>query len=109
MSITWKTYRVEPGMGGWEPASYNIRTADGREYSRWRRVLRQHPHGLTVISHYKAPPGKAWRIVGKAPELGEEFYILEGAYYDSEATLWLDPEHSCLTLQVHDMAASPAI
>jgi hypothetical protein len=48
MSLTWKTYRVEPGKGGWEPASYNIRTADGREYGRWRRVLRQHPLAVEV-------------------------------------------------------------
>ncbi len=38
-------------------------------------VLRQHSHGLTVISRYTAPPGKAWKIVGKASELGEEVYI----------------------------------
>ena len=91
MSITWKTYRVGPGQGGWEPASYNIRTADGREYGRWRRVLRQHPHGLTVISHYRAPPGKAWKIVGKASELGEEVYILEGAYYDTRGHIMAGP------------------
>ena len=109
MSITWKTYRMDPGQGCWEPASYNIRTADGREYGRWRRVLRQHPHGLTVISHYRAPPGKAWRIVGKASELGEEVYILEGAYYDTRGRILADPEHSCSTLRVHDMVASPPI
>jgi hypothetical protein len=67
------------------------RTADGREYGRWRRVLRQHPHGLTVISHYKAPPGKAWKIVGKASELGEEVYILEGAYYDTRGRIMAGP------------------
>ena len=44
-------------------------------------MLRKHPHGLTVISRYKDPPGKAWKIVGKASELGEEVYIMEGAYY----------------------------
>ena len=80
MSVPWRTYRVGPGEGAWEPASYNIRTEDGHEYGRWRRVLRKHPHGLTVIAYFKAPPGKAWRIVGKASELGEEVYILEGAF-----------------------------
>jgi hypothetical protein len=87
MGITWKTYRVASGEGAWEPASYNIRGADGHEYGRWRRVLREHPHGLTVISRYKAPPGKAWKIVGKASELGEEVYILEGAYYDTQGNI----------------------
>jgi hypothetical protein len=57
MSETWRTYRVGPGEGGWEPASYNIRTDDGHEYGRWRRVLRKHLHGLTVIAHFKAPAG----------------------------------------------------
>ena len=111
MSITWKTHRMDPGQGDWEPASYNIRTADGREYGRWRRVLRQHPHGLTVISHYKAPPGKAWKIVGIASELGEEVYILEGAYYDTRGRILAGPGTfmPCSTLRGHDMGASPSI
>ena len=54
MTVTWKSFRVGPVEGDWEPASYNIRSEDGREYGRWRRVLRKHPHGLTVISRYKA-------------------------------------------------------
>ena len=91
MDITWKTYRVGAGEGAWEAASYNIRAADCREYGRWRRVLRKHPHGLTVISHYKAPPGKAWKIVGKASKLGEEVYILEGAYYDAQGRVLAGP------------------
>jgi hypothetical protein len=70
MSVVWKTYRIAPDEGAWEPASYNIQAEDGQQYGRWRRVLRKHPHGLTVISRYKAPPGKAWKIVGKASELG---------------------------------------
>ena len=81
MAVAWRTYRVGPDEGAWEPAGYNIRTEDGQEYGRWRRVLRKHPHGLTVISRYKAPPGKAWKIVGKASDLGEEVYIIEGAYF----------------------------
>ena len=109
MSMTWKTYRMDRGQGGWEAASYNIRTADGREYGRWRRVLRQHPHGLTVISHYKAPPGKAWKIVGEASELGEKSTFWKGLITTREAAFWLDREHSCSTLRVHDMVASPAI
>ena len=91
MEVDWKTYRVAPGEGALEPASYNIRTADGQEYGRWRRVLRKHPHGLTVISHYKAPSGKAWRIIGKASELGEEVYILAGAYYDMQGRILAGP------------------
>lgn len=59
MSDDWKSFRVKPDEGNWEPASYNVKWQDGREYGRWRRVLRRHSHGLTVISRYTAPPGKA--------------------------------------------------
>ena len=83
MNDAWKTFRIDPRDDDWEPAAYNIRWSDGREYGRWQRVLRQHRHGLTVISRYTAPPGKAWKIVGKASELGEEVYLLEGHYYDA--------------------------
>jgi hypothetical protein len=91
MSVVWKTYRVGPDEGAWEPAAYNVHTEDGQEYGRWRRVPRKHPHGLTVISRYKAPPGKAWKIVGKASELGEEIYIIEGAYYDAQGSILAGP------------------
>src|SRR5262252_849860 len=91
MEAIWKTYRVGADEAAWEPASYNIRAADGHEYGRWRRVLRKHPHGLTVISHYRAPPRKAWKIVGKASALGEEVYILEGAYYDTRGHIIAGP------------------
>ncbi|HTV30334.1 MAG TPA: hypothetical protein VMF32_21475, partial [Xanthobacteraceae bacterium] len=64
---------------------------DGKEYGRWRRVLRNHPHGLTVIARYVAPPGKAWKIVGKATELGEEVYIMAGAYYNTEGRIVAGP------------------
>lgn len=121
MSVVWQTYRVDPDEGAWEPASYNIRAEDGQEYGRWRRVLRKHRHGLTVISHYKAPPGKAWRIVGKASKLGEEVYILEGAYYDTRGCILAGPgtfmfnapgaRHggiSCeLTLYIHCCSGEP--
>jgi hypothetical protein len=79
----WRSFKVAPEDGAWEPASYNIKWTDGREYGRWRRVLRSDSHGLTVIARFVAPPGKAWKIVGRAPELGEEVYIMEGAYYDT--------------------------
>lgn len=91
MEISSQSYRAGAGEGAWEPANYNIRTADGQEYGRWRKVLRKDPHGLTVISHYKAPPGKAWRIIGKASALGEEVYILAGAYYDSQGRILAGP------------------
>jgi hypothetical protein len=91
MEDDWKTFRVEADDGAWEPARYNVRGADGREYGRWRRVLRQHSHGLTVISRYTAPPGKAWRIVGKASALGEEVYILNGHYYDTRGRIVAGP------------------
>jgi hypothetical protein len=54
-------------------------------------VLRRHPHGLTVISRYKAPPGKAWKIVGRASALGEEVYIMDGAYYDTQGRIVAGP------------------
>jgi hypothetical protein len=93
-------YRLEdlPGgarQGGWEPASYNVWTADGREMAGGVRCCGNTPHGLTVISHYRAPPGKAWKIVGKASALGEEVYILEGAYegayYDTRGRILAGP------------------
>lgn len=82
----WKSFEVGPEEGAWEAAPYNV-TVEGREYGRGRRVLRRHRHGLTVISRYKAPPGKAWKIVGRAPSLGEEVYIMEGGYCDTGGRL----------------------
>ena len=87
----WNSFGIDPNSGDWEPASYNIRNADGAEFGRWRRVLRKHRHGLTVISRYKAPPGKAWKIVGKASTLGEEVYIMEGAYYHADGRILAGP------------------
>jgi ferredoxin len=87
----WESSRVEPDEGGWEAAPYNVVWSDGREYGRWRRVLRRHRHGLTVVSRYIAPPGKAWRIIGRAPELGEEVYIMAGAYYDATGRIVARP------------------
>jgi hypothetical protein len=109
MAVAWRTYRVAPGKGAWEPAGYNIRTEDGQEYGRWGRVLRKHPHGLTVISRYKAPPGKAWKIVGKASELGEEVYVMEGPITTHRVVFWLDPARSCLMHPARAMAVSHAI
>jgi hypothetical protein len=91
MTERWQSFKIAAADLDWEPASYNIRTADGGECGRWRRVLRKHPHGLTVIAHYKAPPGKAWKIVGKASALGEEVYIMAGAYYRSDGRILAGP------------------
>lgn len=88
--VNWKSFALGPDEGNWEPADYNV-TVDGQEYGRWRRVLRKHSHGLTVISRYKAPPGKGWRIVGKASALGEEVYIMEGAYYNAAGRIIARP------------------
>jgi hypothetical protein len=44
-----------------------------------------------VIAHYRAPPGKAWKIVGKASALGEEVYIMEGAYYHRDGRILAGP------------------
>ena len=68
---SWKSYEFKPDEGGWEPADYNV-NIDGIEYGWWRRTLREHRHGLTKISHYKAPSGKGWEIVAKVSSLGEE-------------------------------------
>jgi hypothetical protein len=89
--VVWKSFEVGPTDGEWEPANYNVKWTDGQEYGRWRRVLRRHSHGLTVISRYKAPLGKAWKIVGKAPALGEEVYIMEGAYYNTAGRIIARP------------------
>lgn len=88
--MDWKSFEVGPDDGEWESAIYNI-TVDGQEYGRWRRVLRGQRYGLTMISRYKAPPGKGWKIIGKAPELGEEVYIMEGAYYDMAGRITARP------------------
>jgi hypothetical protein len=89
--VIWTSFKMAATEAEWEPASYNVKGEDGREYGRWRRVLRKHSHGLTVISRYTAPPGKAWKIVGKAPKLGEEVYILEGAYYNAAGRVVAGP------------------
>jgi hypothetical protein len=91
MSEVWKSFKVDPNEGDWEPASYNVQWTDGREYGRWRRVLRRDEHGLTVISRYTAPPGKAWKIIGRASALGEEVYILDGAYYNASGRIIARP------------------
>ena len=89
--VIWTSFKVNVTEAEWEPASYNVKGEDGHEYGRWRRVLRKHSHGLTVISRYTAPPGKAWKIVGKAPRLGEEVYIMEGAYYNAAGRIVAGP------------------
>jgi len=89
--IAWKSFKVGPTDGDWEPATYNVKWEDGCEYGRWRRVLRKDRRGLTVISRYTAPPGKAWRIIGKASELGEEVYIMDGAYYNNAGRIVAGP------------------
>ena len=51
----------------------------------------------------KAPPGKAWKIIGRASALGEEVYIMEGAYYDPLGHIVRAPAHSCSTPLVRDL------
>ena len=89
--VIWNSFKLSATDVEWEPASYNVKWEDGREYGRWRRMLRKHSHGLTMISRYIAPPGKAWKIVGKAPKLGEEVYIMEGAYYNAAGRIVAGP------------------
>jgi hypothetical protein len=106
--IVWNSFKVVATDVEWEPASYNVKWEDGRDYGRWRRVLRKHSHGLTVISRYTAPPGKAWKIVGKAPKLGEEVYILEGPTTMLRGGSSPGQEHSCSTPPARSTAAFPA-
>ena len=86
----WNRFELGPDEGGWESADYNV-VVDGQEFGRWRRVLRRHRHGLTVVSRYTAPPGKGWKIVGKASSLGEEVYVLKGAYYNQAGRIIAHP------------------
>jgi hypothetical protein len=46
--VIWNSFKVSATEVEWEPASYNVKWEGGREYGRWRRVLRKHSHGLTV-------------------------------------------------------------
>ena len=91
MSHDWKSFKIDAGEGEWVPASYNITWTDGKEYGRWARILRKDSHGLTMVARFVAPPGKAWRIVGRAPELGEEVYVMEGAYYNTAGDIIARP------------------
>ncbi len=86
-----KSFRINAEEADWVPASYNIQWTDGKEYGRWARILRKDSHGLTMIARFLAPPGKAWRIIGRAPELGEEVYIMEGAYYNTAGEVIAGP------------------
>ena len=38
--VIWNSFKVAATEAEWEPASYNVKWEDGREYGRWRRVLR---------------------------------------------------------------------
>lgn len=91
MTIAWKSFKVKEAEGDWQPGDHNIRWDDGNEYGSWSKVVREHQHGLTMLLRIKAPPGKAWRVVGRAPELGEEVYILEGGYYDTAGRIIVGP------------------
>lgn len=91
MTEAMKSFKVGHDEGEWVPASYNVRWSDGKEYGRWARILRKDSHGLTMIARFVAPPGKAWRIVGRAPELGEEVYVMAGAYYNTAGQIIARP------------------
>lgn len=91
MSGDLKSFRVDTEDADWVPASYNITWTDGKEYGRFARILRKDKHGLTMIARFIAPPGKAWRIIGRAPDLGEEVYILAGAYYNTQGKVVAGP------------------
>src|SRR5690625_5073349 len=81
MTQHWESIHLNTSNMPWKPASEeNFVGLDGQEYGQWVKVLRNDGHALTLISKFKAPKGKAWRLVAKAPELGEDVYILEGEY-----------------------------
>ncbi len=82
-----RSFKIAPDELPWEPGKYNVTWEDGKEYGRFARVVRRDAHGLTMIARFVAPPGKAWKIVGRAPELGEEVYIMKGAYYDTDGRI----------------------
>jgi hypothetical protein len=76
---------------------------------------------LRAVERIRPPPGKAWKIVGKASQLGEEVYNMEGAYYDTRGRIVARPETymfnapgavhggiSCnLTLYIHCCSGEP--
>ncbi|MGE4337087.1 MAG: hypothetical protein AB7E55_14070 [Pigmentiphaga sp.] len=79
-----RSYKILEDNFKWESSDTNIIWEDGKEYGRFRCVLnRGDGHGLSMLARFVAPPGKAWKIIGRAPELGEEVYLLKGAYYDT--------------------------
>lgn len=103
---SWKSNELKLDEGGWEPADYNV-NIDGIEYGWWRRTLREHRHGLTVISHYKAPSGQGWEIVGKASSLDEEVYVMSGVYYDKLGQIIKrGPAHKYSNSPAHNRAVS---
>ena len=69
-------------------------------------MLRRHRHGLTVVSRYTAPPGKGCKIIGKASSLGEEVYVLKGAYYNQAGRIISHPGSYMFNALVPNMAAS---
>lgn len=80
-----RSYKIHEDEMKWESSDTNIIWEDGKEYGRFRCVLnRGDGHGLTMLARFVAPPGKAWKIIGRAPELGEEVYLLKGSYYDTK-------------------------
>ena len=44
-----RSFQLHPDDSPWEPADYNIIWEDGREYGRFRRVLRRDAHGLDLM------------------------------------------------------------
>lgn len=86
-----KNIKVDPTEEDWIAGEHNITWSDGNEYGTWTKMLREQRNGLSVILKIAAPPGKAWKVVGKAPELGEEVYILHGAYYGSSGNIVAGP------------------
>jgi len=54
------------------------------------RATQRSPRPHRHLALY-GPPGKAWKTIGKASELGEEVYIMDGAYYNNAGRIVAGP------------------
>lgn len=91
MVMKWKNLKIRRDEGEWESISQNFVGDDGREYGCWNKILRRDEHGLTLFQHFKAPPKKAFRLTAVAPDLGEEVFVLSGAYYNRSGHITAGP------------------
>src|SRR5437870_10433853 len=65
--IIWKSFKVDPADADWEPATYNVKWQDGREYGRWRRVLRKDPQASPSSRAIRPRPARHGRPSVRQP------------------------------------------